>query len=203
MREMPPTDPEGSDEELVDRFYAGEEVAFSLLMERWRLRLTRVYSGRNLRREEVEDLIQEVAVRLYLTRERLSIDTSRTVAPYILAVARNLAMRMTLPKRSDELIDRYFAQSRVVHRTPEGLLQELIEAFEQLPELEQNYLLLCKQHGLGDLSHGEIAARLGKSPQYITLVSHRTLAHLRKKLARRGYRVELEKPPTRHPSNDE
>jgi DNA-directed RNA polymerase specialized sigma subunit len=75
---------------------------------------------------------------------------------------------------------------------PAAVLRDIEVAFARLSEVEQNYLLLCKEHGMGELSHGEIAERLGTSPQYISQVSKRALVRLRKQLRGQGYRIEID-----------
>ncbi|MCC2669114.1 MAG: polymerase subunit sigma-24 [Armatimonadetes bacterium] len=194
---MPEPNHTPEDHELLQRFYGGSEgvsePAFDALMARWRPRLRGIFHRCGFGGDEAEDLVQEVAIRIYLTRERKTIDLGQPFGPYVRAVARNLAAREMLRKRRlaplmCEIRDEE-AQEAPEPAPPDFALEDIYEAFKLLSDLEQSYLLLCRQHGLGELSHGEIAVALGKSPQYITLVSKRTIGRLRKQLERKGYRI--------------
>jgi DNA-directed RNA polymerase specialized sigma24 family protein len=50
------------------------------------------------------------------------------------------------------------------------------------------YIFLCGKHGLGDLSHKEIAQVLGKWPPQLTQISQKARAHLRECMTSKGYR---------------
>lgn len=182
------------DNELLRRFYGFDEAAFDELIRRWRPQFQRLFVRCGFPIDECEDLIQELAVRIYLTRERLGIDIRQPAAPYLRTMARNLAARELRNRwwRSDRweaigVEERFEAAPEGV---PEALHRDLETAFSKLPEVEQNYLLLCKEHGLGELTHGEIASKLEVSSAYVSQVSKRALARLRKHLRGQGYRIQ-------------
>jgi DNA-directed RNA polymerase specialized sigma24 family protein len=136
-----------------------------------------------------------LAVRIYLTRERLAMDTRLPVAPYLRTMARNLAageLSRRQRKWRRELTSGVERHGDAHEAVPAAVLRDIEVAFARLSEVEQSYLLLCKEHGMGALSHGEIATRLGTSPQYISQVSKRALTRLRKQLRGQGYRIDID-----------
>jgi RNA polymerase sigma-70 factor (ECF subfamily) len=188
-----PNDPP-VDSELLRSFYQCSEPAFDALLERWRPRLRGFFVRCGFRSDEAEDLVQEVAIRIYLTKERRAIDVRQPFGPYVRAVARNLAAREMLRKRrqsppSWEILE---DDELPEQAPPDYVIDDIYEAFQHLPDLEQSYLLLCRQHGLGEYSHSQIAVILGKSPPYITLVSKRSIGRLRKQLESKGYRIQTD-----------
>lgn len=189
---MFPIDAGMDDNELLQRFYSFDEAAFDELIKRWRPRFRRLFFRCGFAADESEDLIQELAVRIYLTRERLTIDTQLAVGPYLRTMARNLAARELQTRGRRGGAGTMELEDRVAEGTggvPAALHRDLEVAFSKLLEVEQNYLLLCKEHGLGELTHGEIALKLKVSSAYVSQVSKRTLTRLRKYLRGQGYRI--------------
>lgn len=181
-----------SDRDLLRGFYRGEEAAFDALLRRWEPRLLRFYRNFGFAPEDAADLFQEFSVRLYLTREQLLIDLSiEAVAPYLQTIARNVARRELHRRRQQEAREAHSAGLRLCRAVglPDEVIEDVLEEITRLPSLEQQYLRLCKNHGLGELSHSEIAGVLGTSPQYITHISGRSLQRLRKRLLQAGYRI--------------
>ena len=183
-----PNDPP-DDSELLRGFYQCSEPAFTNLLARWRPKLRAFFVRCGFRSDEADDLVQEVAIRIYLTKEKRAIDVRQPFGPYIRTVARNLAAREMLKKRRCSPTWQILEDEAPEVTPPDYVIDDIYEAFEELPDLEQSYLLLCRQHGLGEYSHSQIADILGKSPQYITLVSKRSIGRLRKQLESRGYRI--------------
>jgi len=186
------------DNQLLQRFYEFDETAFDELMKRWRPKFRKMFWQCGIGRDEAEDLLQELAVRIYLTRERLAVDTRLPVAPYLRTMARNLAagaLSGRVKGSNRALTSAVGLEERTAEPqspVPAAVLRDIEVAFSRLSEVEQNYLLLCKEHGMGELTHGEIAERLGTSSQYISQVSKRALARIRKQLRGQGYRIQID-----------
>lgn len=186
-------DPE-LDSQRMQRFYAGDEQAFTDLASDWHRSLIGFFFGMGFRAEDAEDLTQETLVRLYLTRDRARFDPNRRFTPYILTTARNLALderrhRSRRPSQVALTEELRMGGEPIVN---EAFLGELLECVQSLPELQQSYLLLCGRHGLGEFSHQEIAATLRKLPSQISELSQRTFRSLRQCLEKKGYRFDAD-----------
>jgi RNA polymerase sigma factor (sigma-70 family) len=192
-----------SDRELMIRFYDCEAQAFDLLIVRWRPRLLRFFRTLGFLAEDAEDLTQNTMVKLYLTKETFSFDVSQPLAPFLYTIARNLAIaRWRHEKTEPETIVDFnpFEDEDAmahVHRermealpppVPNEMMTDLSLCILDLSKTERLYLSLCERHGLGDLSHTEIAEVLGKrNLAEITRISQRTREKLRAGMVSRGY----------------
>jgi len=190
---MPEPATELSDSELVARFYGCSAAAFDELVERWWKRLIGFFSHRGFPAEDAEDLALQTLVKLAATKETLDgprFNTSRPVAPFLLTIARNLAIQRW---RSREAPVTNLEECAEVAQPPgdslpEGTLHDLLQCIDALPELERTYVLLCGKHGLGDMSHTEIGQHLDRWPAQITELSQRTRSRLKGCMAGKGYR---------------
>lgn len=181
--------PEG-DSRLMARFYACSETAFDTLSERWWPRLFAFFRKLGFSNEDAEDLVMDSLVKLYATKERQSFDTSQQLAPFLFTIARNLAIafwRRQLGPSIVPLNDCVHLPSQEEKPDPD-LVSDLLDCVWKLPETELTYVALCGRHGLGELSHGEIAQMLGKWAPQITLISKRALSTLRHCMTLKGYR---------------
>jgi RNA polymerase sigma factor (sigma-70 family) len=77
------------DAELMSRVQMGDEGSFAELMQRWELPVKAVIARIVLNASEAEDLAQETFVRLW--QHRASFAAGRSVKPWILGIAVNLA----------------------------------------------------------------------------------------------------------------
>jgi RNA polymerase sigma factor (sigma-70 family) len=180
-----------TDSELMGRFYQRDEAAFSALTERWWPRLFGYFRRFSFLNEDAEDLAQEVLVKLYLTRERQSFDVMEPLQPFLLAIARNLAIREWRGRKPDRTAVPLLEAVDVAGSTdavPAELGADLFLCIWNLPEQQQHYVLLCGKHGLGELSHNEIATILGKWPAQLTQISQQARSNLRECLTSKGYR---------------
>lgn len=193
-RETPANDAEtGPDEDTLRmrRFYAGDEPAFNEIVQRWRRPLYAFFYRMGFIAEDADDLTQDVLLRLYFTRDRTNFKLDRPVAPFLWKVARNLASthRERAASRPRQLPfegeDLGTADTAAVSN---ALQADLLECAKLLPEAQRVYLMLCGHHGLGEASHNEICAMLGKWPSQVSELSKRTLRNLRSCLQKKGYR---------------
>lgn len=186
----PRTDGRQDDSQLIARFYAGDEAAFEVMAGRWRPRFFGFFFKLGFGAEDAEDLAQETLVQLYVTREGTPIDVDRPLEPFAFAVARNLAIRDWRKRRARVItVPLSEAQSLAAAQRSSGALSgDLQECLRRLPEAQQTYFLLCGKHGLGELSHNEIAQVLGKWPAQVTAISQQARDRLRDCMERKGYR---------------
>ena len=81
------------DQALVQRVIGGDRVAFEALVERHQRAVYGYLRARLFRRDDAEDLTQEVFLRFYAARARF--DSSSLVRPWLLGIARNLLREHT------------------------------------------------------------------------------------------------------------
>jgi RNA polymerase sigma-70 factor, ECF subfamily len=193
--ETPEGDERASDSELMSRFYHCDEEAFAGIVERWWGRLIGFFRGRSLGEEDAEDLAQETLVKLYLTKDTLSFDTGQALKPFLFTIARNTAIQEWRHRKSEPGIvpinDAIETPAPAGALSPD-LVADLLECVGSLPEMEHTYIQLCGKHGLGTLSHNEIAEVLGKWPAEMTRLSQRARISLRICLKRKGYHCEAD-----------
>lgn len=175
---------------LMRSFYEGSEEAFAELASRLRTPLRGYLCGQGFAQEDAEDLTQEVLVKLYLTRERRLFDLAAAVRPFVFTMARNLAIeewRKSTRRCRTELLE-HLPEVPSAGRSEVSLLEEaLMECVRKLPENLRTYILLCGKHGLGDLSHNDIAEILKKWPAQVTSLSKRAKQQLAACMAGRGF----------------
>jgi RNA polymerase sigma factor (sigma-70 family) len=173
----------------MSRFYGCDGTAYDTLNERWWPRLVRFFRGLGFGVEEAEDLAQDTLVKLYLTKETLSFDLGQPLEPFLYTVARNQA-RGEWRRRKPETVSLLCIEEIDVKEPsslPAAMIEDLFACIGNLPETEQTYLFLCQKHGLGELTHGEIAQILGKLPAQVTRISQRARARLGECLTAKGY----------------
>lgn len=178
-----------SDEELLCEFFAGKETAFEFLAERWRGRLWGLFLRRGFRGQDVEDLVQEVIIRLYVTRDNAEFDPGQPLDGYVLRMARNLALNKLRGDREDPV-----GLPDVGSDDPERTLvarqtaRDITDCLVRLDEEARTVLLTCGKHGLGSRSHREIADLWNKWPSQVSALCASSRALLRSCLERKGYR---------------
>jgi RNA polymerase sigma-70 factor (ECF subfamily) len=176
--------------ELIRLAKSGDEKAFGQLYELYYVPVYRYIYLRIGRREETEDLLQIVFLKVYQALPRYQ-ERGYTPLAYFLTVARNA------------ITDHFRAQKNLVRpdnlmRTLESLpssedLEEGVEkkeedlilhqAIEQLPETQQEVVILKFINGF---SNAEISRMLGKTEVAVRQIQHRALQLLRKKMVNLG-----------------
>jgi RNA polymerase sigma-70 factor (ECF subfamily) len=183
-----------TDHELVRLTAEGDSEAFTVLVRRWEVRVAQVLTPLVVRREDVEDLRQEVFVRVLTAsgRYRSSGEFSTWLYRIVLNLARDHARRRKLPV---QLLEDEPCGVRELLPPQEASHRELTEAVADslaaLP-MELRELLVLKHYG--ELSFTEMSQVLQTSAS--TLKSRMAIAHgrLRSELAARGVRdAEVEK----------
>lgn len=174
------TPPNDHNEELVAQAIKGDGEAFDKLYQRYLDSIYRYVYFRIGDPDEAEDLTEEVFVRAwealpgYQMREHLFIS-------WLYRIAHNLIVDYHRRSRPTLLVDAGENPQAVTPGTPESILeqmqslQKLAEAIGELNEDEQQVILLRYIEGL---SHGEVAATIGKSNEASRVIQHRALARL-------------------------
>ncbi|MBI5104050.1 MAG: RNA polymerase sigma factor, partial [Solirubrobacterales bacterium] len=147
-----------SDERLVARVRAGDEVAFETLYDRHHRPLLAFCRHMLGDRTEAEDVLQHTFVAAYRTMREDGRDLQ--LKPWLYAVARNRCLSVLRARRDAVALDD-------VSVATEGLpaevqrradLQELLADLRRLPDDQRAALVLAE---LGALSHDEIGEVLG------------------------------------------
>jgi len=168
---------------------SGRDEVFATLSRRFRIPLVRFFEKRIGRHSEIEDLVQEVFMRL-ADGERIG--SIAHLEAYLFKTAANLLRdrQRRLAARSSDSHEPY---EEDLHGnadetlTPERALsgaqaiQQLVTALHELPERTRNVWVL---YHLEDLPHASIARQLGIAISTIEKHLGRANAHLLKKIDR-------------------
>lgn len=189
------------DAALVDASLAGDDAAFSTLVERHRDVAVRVAS-RIAGADEAEDVAQDAFLRAYTRLDRYRGDG--TFRAWLLQIVHNAALNETARKRPEPMAEPEPAGARAAGlgdravRTP---AQEL-EASERLRRLEQKLRLLPADHRLvlvlrdvEGLSYGEVADAAAVPLGTVKGRLHRARGELIDLLRRNTYDWELPDEP--------
>ena len=181
---------------LLERFKQGDQEAFALLFQKYRARLAvLIYYklSEDLRRRiEVDDILQEV---FFAASTQLDSFTYRAPGSFVAWLARiadhviiDAARFESRQKRRAEEMLRFRSESNPLgpdpadSKTPSRLfagqeaLEQLLARLDALPESYREVILLARMEGL---STQEIAERMGKPRQSVSLLLHRALQRFR------------------------
>jgi RNA polymerase sigma-70 factor (ECF subfamily) len=179
------------DFELVNAFRSGDGKAFEEIVRRYQRQVANIIYLTLGNREEVDDLSQEVFVRVFRSLDRFEFDSS--LYSWIYRIAVNLCIDEIRRKRIRKLIPLDFlTESKLEGERREKtsatgsdeLLQkekkEIIrDALDQLSPIHRTVILLREYQ---DLSYGEIAKTLRISPQAVKSRIFRAREELRELL---------------------
>ena len=176
----PLPDPRAATQEWFERIRSGDEAAFEALFRAYAPGLCAFVSGYTRSRTAAEDIVQELFLAIWRTRERIEIQTS--FSSYLHAAARNRALdwrarEQTARQHRDSVIGS-ISERDLNAPTDSQLLAmlDLRDAIERLPPRCRLIFTLSRQH---DLSHAEIARSLGLSIKTVEVQVGRALKVLR------------------------
>lgn len=174
---------EGGDVTL--RIRAGDRAAFNSLVRSHYPGLCSFVFRLVESRTVAEDVVQDVLLAVWQSRERL--DPNRNLKSYLYTAARNRARNyLKRRKLQDQWRERVSAVPQRGRRYTDEDVEytELVEAAEaavdELPRRRREVFILSRQHGL---SHAEIGDILGISLKAVEAHIARSLAFLRKRLS--------------------
>jgi len=147
------------DEQLVESIKSSQVEAFKTLYYRYYTDLYRFCWFRTNSKEQAKDLVQEVFIRIWESRQKL--DSKKSIKGYIFRIANNLLIDSFRKKSSQET---YFAESFSENdiSTDESLEFDTTVklAINNLPEKIRIVFVLSRYHGL---KYAEIAQTLSIS----------------------------------------
>lgn len=164
------------DLKLIEAFRKGDEKAFEEIVRRYQRQVANIIYLTLGNREEVDDLSQEVFVRVFRSLDRFEFDSS--LYSWIYRIAVNLCIDEIRKKKIRKLIPLDFLTEKKLENekrhkeTTTGsdvLLRKekkevILDALSQLSPIHRTVILLREYQ---DLSYGEIAKTLRISPQAV------------------------------------
>ena len=179
------------DFKLVEAFRKGDEKAFEEIVRRYQRQVANIIYLTLGNREEVDDLSQEVFVRVFRSLNRFEFDSS--LYSWIYRIAVNLCIDEIRKKRIRKLIPLDFLTEKKLEGekrsketstgSDELLLKEKKEvirgALDRLSPVHRTVILLREYQ---DLTYGEIASTLRISPQAVKSRLFRAREELREML---------------------
>lgn len=179
------------DFELVESFRRGDEKAFEEIVRRYQRQVANIIYLTMGNREEVDDLSQEVFVRVFRSLDRFEFDSS--LYSWIYRIAVNLCIDEIRKKRIrrhiplEFLTEKKLEGEKRTRGTPTGaeeLLQKektevIREALQSLSPVHRSVLLLREYQ---DMSYVEISKTLHISPQAVKSRIFRAREELRELL---------------------
>jgi RNA polymerase sigma-70 factor (ECF subfamily) len=174
---------DATDEELMQRFCAGDQRAFEVLYDRLAPGVQGFLTPMVRDAATAEDLLQATFLSVIRSRDRYA--PGSPVSAWVYAIAANAA-RDVLRKRARGLEDLERTATGQADLAVEsvqgdpGLRRQLEVALLELPQAQREAVVLHKVQGL---SFEQIAASLGTSATAVRIRAHRGYEKLRKLLA--------------------
>jgi RNA polymerase sigma-70 factor, ECF subfamily len=179
------------DFQLVEAFRKGDEKAFDEIVRRYQRQVANIIYLTLGSREEVDDISQELFVRVFRSLDRFEFDS--TLYSWIYRIAVNLCIDEIRRKKIRKLIPLEFLtekklegekRERGAATGSDELLQKekkevVLRALDQLSPLHRTVIVLREYQ---DLTYGEIAKTLRISPQAVKSRIFRAREELRQLL---------------------
>ncbi|RYZ95619.1 MAG: RNA polymerase sigma-70 factor [Sphingobacteriaceae bacterium] len=158
-----------SDSDHIKQLISGEEAAFTIIYNQYSAKVYRLAFRFLKDKDQSEEIVQEVFINLWLSRDRLSAEGNMWLYLYVIAKRLSLnALRQVY--RSSDLSEKLLKHISVEdNHTEEDLLAHDLELYtekiiEKLPKQQQIVFKLSRIEGL---SHKEIAEQLHISPNTV------------------------------------
>ncbi len=186
-----------SDKELIILLNQGNKKAFDIIYSRYVGELYKYARHVITSKDDCEEIIQDVFVRLWSLRQTIE---SKPLRPYLYTSVRN---KLTDYFRHSETRKRYaehylFFEAAYDNideeRTTEAIQKAIENGIRQLPERAQMAIRLRLNE---NLSNAEIAQRMNISNRTVDNYMHQVYAYFRKTY-RNGYRMGAEKSSHLH-----
>jgi RNA polymerase sigma-70 factor (ECF subfamily) len=178
-----------TDEQLMQRFASGDQDAFHVLFDKYKDRIFRyILRAFEPDADRAADLTQDVFLRVITGRG--SFDPARRFAPWLYAIARNVAINR-FHGSSEKLRRRTISLDEAPTAAPDPAAPDLAVAGElsrfvdrSVDALSEPYREVFLLRELEGLSYDEIADTLGLTPGAARTAAHRARAMLRERLSR-------------------
>lgn len=176
-----------ADPALVREVLGGAPERFELLVRRHRARLRRIVQGVVRDRAEAEDVLQQTFLRAFAALGGWS--GTAPFAPWLTRIAVNEArMRVRSARRRERTASQLLRHAESPRLTPEQLAasrEEVARVGAAFPRLSARHREILQLTTLRELSHADVASRLGVSEGAVRVRLHRAREALRGLLAER------------------
>jgi RNA polymerase sigma-70 factor (ECF subfamily) len=177
-----------SDPHLVAKAREGDERAFRKIVERYHPMAYAVVRGALGDRWDVEDVVQEVFIKVYRGLSGFRGDAK--LSTWVYTIARNEALNAARKRdpRSEPLEDVVLVaaeQSRPDERYDEKARREHLERC--LSELDEDFRVALELRYMGEMSYEEISEAMGLPLGTVKTYIHRAKIELRRVMARKDF----------------
>jgi RNA polymerase sigma-70 factor (ECF subfamily) len=182
------------DADLVRRWQRGETAAFEALVQRWQQPIARFLGRLAGRRDLVQDLCQEVFLRLYLAGPRYR--EAGAFSPWLYRIALNVARDAARRRRPDSQPLNGQEPAREDHHAEDACArQELAEAMARaVAELPQPLREVLVLRHYEDMNFEQMGRLLGVPPSTLKSRFAVALQRLRDRLRQLGWSNEENEP---------
>ncbi|WP_296006378.1 RNA polymerase sigma factor [uncultured Alistipes sp.] len=149
------------DRRLVELVLAGDNTAFEYLFDRYHEAIRRLFMQRMGGARDVDDLLQETFVKVYVNLHRYN--AAYTFGQWVYTIARNTFVDYVRRRQDDLPIDERFAAPASSAPTPEESVingQQRRQLENYLERLSPRYRKLIEMRFFEEYSYEEIAAKL-------------------------------------------
>ncbi|MFZ1082766.1 MAG: RNA polymerase sigma-70 factor [Candidatus Kryptoniota bacterium] len=171
------------EEDVIQSVNRGEETAIEAMFLVYYDGLCRFTQRLTNSRDDVEDLVQDIFVKIWMNREEWN--PKGSIRAYLFKAARNQAFNFLKRRKAGEMTEGDNGQLLTAYSDPvedmidAEILERISRAIEKLPQGTKLVFTLNRQEGL---SYSEIAEVLGISVKTVGNQISRALRHLRKEL---------------------
>ncbi len=162
------------DRELVGRALEGDDVAFEYLFNRYRDAIHRLFVQRTGGSDDVDDLLQETFIKVYINLHRYSADY--TFGQWVYTIARNTFIDYVRRRQDNLPLDDRFAAPALNTPTPEESVinsQQRTQIEHYLAQLAPRYRPLVRMRFFDEYSSEEIAEKLAMPLGTVKTCIHR------------------------------
>lgn len=174
-----------SDEQLIKEITSGNQAAFKSLMEKYQLQVFRTVMGFVHTKEDAEEVIQDIFVRVYQSLSSFHHDAEFSTWLYRITVNMSLnALRSNRKNRLLQSLEAIITQ-RSEEKTPLEELESaerdrrIRRAIDTLPEKQRMAFILSRYE---ELPQKKIAAVMNRSEGAVEQLLQRAKENLQKKL---------------------
>ena len=171
--------------DLIEKAKSGDSDAFGKLYESYYLPIYRYIHFRIDKKDDVQDLVQIVFLKVYESLEKYE-ERGKNPLAYFFTVARNTVIDYQRKKPTLKLYEETHLEGEEKY-TPEYFAKineetEIVDKAIKTLKGEQREVILLKY--IAGFSNSEIAKQIGKSEDSIRQIQHRALKILRTKLSK-------------------
>ncbi len=172
-------------QELLVRLKSDDVLAFDQVYEWYFHKLFSFISKILKDEQEAEDIVQEIFVKIWESRNKF--DDYKSLNSYIFTVAYHNSISIIRKRMVDQKYLEYLRNSSAIHSAPDSISElefyelnsQVQKLIDRLPERQKQVFLLHREKGL---SYPEIAEQLGISKNTVGVHMVKALKYLRQNI---------------------